>query len=70
MTPIADKAPEMPNTAGNAQFQFSMELGTFIPYKLATKVGIIKIIEMEVSCFMTTFRLFEITDAKASIIPA
>ena len=56
-------------TIGKAQGLFSKWFGTFIPYKLAIKVGIIKIMEMEASCFMTTFRLFEMTDANASIIP-
>ena len=55
---------------GNAHGKFSMPLGTFIPNKLAIKVGIIKRIEMSVSCFITTLRLLEITEAKASIIPA
>ena len=44
--------------------------GTFIPKKLDTNVGIIKIMVMMVSCFITMFKLLEITDAKASIIPA
>jgi len=46
-----------------------MELGTFIPNILDIKVGIIKMIEMVVSCFITTLRLFEITEANASIMP-
>ena len=42
---------------------------TFIPYILATIFGIIRIMVTAVSCFMITFRLFEIIEAKASIIP-
>ncbi|MNE51797.1 hypothetical protein D3C80_1464430 [compost metagenome] len=47
----------------------SRPFGTFIPYKLAINVGIIKMMEIEVICFIILFILFEITDAYASIIP-
>lgn len=40
---------------------------TFMPHKLATIVGIVKIIVMRVSTFITIFKLLEITDANASI---
>ena len=46
------------------------ELGTFIPYRLAMRVGIMRIREIEVSCFMISPILFPITEAYASIIPA
>lgn len=44
--------------------------GTFIPKKLAIIVGIAITIVTEARNFITIFRLFEITEAKASIIPA
>ena len=47
----------------------SKSLGTFIPYKLAIKVGIIKIIDIEVICFIIVFILLEITEAYASMVP-
>lgn len=43
--------------------------GTFIPKKLAIMVGIVKTIVIEVKNFMTMFKLLEITEAKASIVP-
>ena len=44
--------------------------GTFIPKKLAIIVGIAITIVTEARNFMTMFRLLEITEAKASIMPA
>ena len=43
--------------------------GTFIPQKLAIIVGIDITIVMIARTFITIFRLFEITDAYASIVP-
>jgi hypothetical protein len=69
ITPENDRIKEPKIIEGNAQTECSIKLGTFIPKILAIRVGIIRMIEMSVSCFITTFRLLEITDAKASIIP-
>ena len=44
--------------------------GTFIPKKLAIMVGIAITMVTDARNFMTIFRLFEITEANASIIPA
>ena len=44
--------------------------GTFMPQKLETIVGIAMTIVIEASTFMTMLRLFEMTEAKASIMPA
>ena len=41
----------------------------FMPNKLATRVGAEIITVIEVSTFITILRLFEITEAKASIVP-
>ena len=54
---------------GKAQYDSSIKLGTFIPKILAINVGIISMIEISVNCFITTLRLFDITEANASIIP-
>ena len=43
--------------------------GTFIPQKLEIKVGIAKIIVIEVNVYITPFKLFEIIEAYASIVP-
>ena len=40
-----------------------------MPKKLTIKVGTIKMSEITVKRFMTMFRLFEITEANASIMP-
>ena len=42
---------------------------TFIPYKLKIMVGIDRTIVMDVSVFITIFKLLEITEAKASMVP-
>ena len=42
---------------------------TFIPQKLDIIVGTASIIVIDVSVFITPFRLFEIIDAYASIVP-
>ena len=42
---------------------------TFIPKKLATIVGIDRMIVTEVRNFITIFKLLEMTDAYASIVP-
>ena len=42
---------------------------TFIPKKLATIVGIAKMIVTDVRNFITIFKLLEMTDAYASIVP-
>ncbi len=65
---MIDKRRELIIIVGIAQDEFSNELGTFIPNTLAISVGIMSIIEIRVNCFITTFRLFDITDAKASIM--
>jgi hypothetical protein len=53
----------------NAIGSFCMGKPTFIPKKLDTMVGIARTIVMDVRSFMTMFRLFDTTDAKASIKP-
>ena len=53
----------------NAWGTFSKGLSTFIPKKLATIVGSAIIIVTEVRNFMTIFRLLEMTDAYASMVP-
>lgn len=68
-TPRTDITNEPRIIAGIAHDEFSIEFGTFIPKILAINVGIINIIDIRVNCFITTFRLLEITEAKASIIP-
>lgn len=67
--PVTDNKIEIMMIPKNAKLEFSRKLGTFIPYKLAIRVGIINKIEIDVSRFITMLRLFDITDAKASIIP-
>ncbi len=47
---------------------FSRELGTFMPYTLATKVGSMMMIDMDVNCFMVLFKLFDITEAYAFMV--
>ena len=42
---------------------------TFIPHKLAISVGIDSTIVSDVRIFITMLRLFEITEANASIVP-
>jgi hypothetical protein len=53
----------------NAWGLFSKGTSTFIPKKLATIVGIDRMIVTEVRNFMTIFKLLEMTDAYASIVP-
>ena len=47
----------------NPQSLYSRELGTFIPKNDAIIVGIINTMDTEVSCFMMSFTLLEMTEA-------
>ena len=53
----------------NAMGECSSPLGTFIPYRLAIRVGSMRRMETLVIRFMIVFTLLEITLAKASIVP-
>ena len=48
---------------------FSNGSATFIPQKLDIIVGTAKIIVIDVKNFITPFRLFDIIDAYASMVP-
>ena len=63
MKPKTEKSIEIIITIKNPYGFSSKEFGTFIPYKLAIKVGNINIIEMDVIRFITIFKLLEITEA-------
>ena len=68
MKPKTEKSIEITITIKNPYGFSSKEFGTFIPYKLAIKVGNINIIEMDVIRFITIFKLLEITEAKVPIM--
>ena len=63
MKPKTEKSIEITITIKNPYGFSSKEFGTFIPYKLAIKVGNINIIEMDVIRFITILKLLEITEA-------
>ena len=58
MKPKTEKSIEITITIKNPYGFSSKEFGTFIPYKLAIKVGNINIIEMDVIRFITIFKLY------------
>ena len=65
----AETNTEPTTMKGNANGLFSKKFGTFIPKKLEIAVGMEMAIVMIVSDFITIFRLLEMIDAKASIMP-
>lgn len=66
---IIDISIEIPVTIANPCISFENGNGTFIPQILAINVGNDKTIVIDANNFITTFRLFEITEAYASIVP-
>ena len=67
--PIPEKAIDTKEMIIKPYVFSCKELGTFIPYKLAINVGIISNTDKAVIRFIMIFRLLEITDANASIVP-
>jgi hypothetical protein len=68
---MVEMSVEQPKIIQKAKLESPLKgNGTFIPKKLATKVGIISTSVMTVRRFITSFRLFDIIDANASIVLA
>ena len=66
--PVA-QTKDTPTTSQNPISLSEKGTGTFIPHKLKMMVGTARIIVIDAKNFITIFRLFEITDAYASIVP-
>ena len=66
---MPEKIKDMMKIIKNALGLFANGISTFIPKKLATMVGIDKTIVIDAKNFMTIFRLLEMIEAKASIVP-
>lgn len=66
---IPEKTKDMMKTIKKASGLFANGISTFIPKKLATMVGIDKTIVIDAKNFMTIFKLLEMIEAKASIVP-
>ena len=62
-------ATEISIIIGNPNLLFWNGMFTFIPQKLDTIVGTASTIVIDVKNFITPFRLFDIIDAYASIVP-
>ena len=66
---IAVVTTQIPMTIQKPHHLPSKGTPTFIPHKLAINVGTEMMSVMTASSFITTFRLFEMTEAYASIVP-
>lgn len=66
---ISVNATEISIIIGNPNLLFWNGMFTFIPQKLDTIVGTASTIVIDVRNFITPFRLFDIIDAYASIVP-
>ena len=66
---IAVSTTQIPITTPKPHSVPSNGTPTFIPHKLATSVGMEMISVITASSFITTFKLLEITEAYASMVP-